>query len=170
MVFLFTTLLWGVSYCAALPITLTRNYDADSKMCQEAGMTFFSEMYHACVQSVLIECLLPIFSMSILYRKTSYELLSKNVDTQQLSSENSIKTIKWLIVLFTLIVLPGRIVHVIRSVLYYAYKQSINQEYVWLVLQLFDMYIFVNNMANVFVYCKINKNFRKYLTKKLICK
>jgi len=117
--------------------------------------------------------------MSILYRKTSYELLSKNVDTQQLSSENyehfqqrqkAIKTIKWLIVLFTLIVLPGRIVHVIRSVLYYAYKQSINQEYVWLVLQLFDMYIFVNNMANVFVYCKINKNFRKYLTKKLICK
>jgi len=178
MVFLFTTLLWGVTYCAALPFMLTLRYDAKGKRCLKTGKNLLSEIYHSCVQSVTIECLLPIISMSILYRKTSQKLLSQSVDTQQLSCENykylkqrkkAMKTIKWLIVLFTLTVLPGRIVHIVRSMLEFEYVGLINQEYVSPVIQLMDKYNYVNNMINIFVYCKINKDFRQYLRKKFIC-
>jgi len=85
MVFLFITLLWGVSYFATLPFTLTLQYDTNSKMCQNAGNNLPSDIYHLCVQSITIECMLPIFSMSILYRKTSRTLLSQSADAQQLS-------------------------------------------------------------------------------------
>jgi len=175
MIFLFAILLWGVLYCIALPITFTLHYDANSKGCLEISKTLPSEIYHSCVQSVTIECLLPIISMSILYRKTSRKLLSQSVDTQQLGRENyehfeqrkkAVKTIKWLIVLFTLTVLPGRIIHVVRTGL--KFERPINQ-FVSASLQLMDKYTYVNNMVNVFVYCKINKNFRHYLKKKLIC-
>jgi len=172
-----TTFLLGVTYCAALPITLTTRHNANNKMCRRTGKPFFSEIYHSSIQSVTIECLLPILSMSVLYRKMSRKLLSQSVDAQQLSRENydhfqqrkkAVKTIKWLIVLFTLIVLPGRIVHAVRSGLYNANKKPIKQEYVALVLELFDKYTYVNNLINVFVYCKINKYFRQYLKEKCI--
>jgi len=176
MVFLFVTLLWGVSYFAALPFTLNLLYDQDRKICEETRIYILSEIYHLCIQSIAIECLLPILSMSVLYFKTSRKLLSQSVDAQQLSCENyehlkqrkkAVKTIKWLIVLFTLTVLPGRIIHVVRSIL--RFEETINQEYVSPVLQLMDKCTYVNNMINLFVYCKINKDFRQYLRKKFIC-
>jgi len=176
MVLLFTTLLWGVSYCVSLPFTLTLRYDTNSKRC--LAKTLFTMIYHLGIQSVTIECLLPILSMSVLYRKSSRKLLSQSVDAQQLNRENyehfkqrkkAVKTIKWLIVFFTLTVLPGRIVHIVRLMLLFKYKESVNQEIVSPILYFMDKYTYVNNMINVFVYCKINRNFRQYLRKKFIC-
>jgi len=176
MVLLFTTLLWGVSYCVSLPFTLTLRYDTNSKRC--LAKTLFTMIYHLGIQSVTIECLLPILSMSVLYRKSSRKLLLQSVDAQQLNRENyehfkqrkkAVKTIKWLIVFFTLTVLPGRIVHIVRLMLLFKYKESVNQEIVSPILYFMDKYTYVNNMINVFVYCKINRNFRQYLRKKFIC-
>ena len=169
MVLLITIIIWGLSYCTVLPITLTFRYNASSETCFNKD-TLLSEIYHSCVQSATIECLLPILSMSILYRKTSRKILSEGAE--QLNRENyeyfeqrkkAVKTIKWLIILFTLTVLPGRIVHVIRSMWGFLDAGSIRHDVVLSVIEFMDKWIIVNSLINIFVYCKINKRFYEYL-------
>ncbi|XP_066928722.1 neuropeptide FF receptor 2-like [Clytia hemisphaerica] len=167
-------LVWCTAYCAMLPLSLRFKYDEDTQTCENNREDFFAEFYHSCVQSLCVECIFPSLAIGFLYKKTKDHLMGQENDPNTpdpLNEETrkrrikAVQTIKWLYCLFLATMLPGRIVHVVRSVIL---KNLTEYDLALVVfIMVFEKYIYCNNTINVFIYAWKNRDFRNVLKVKL---
>ena len=158
-----------------LPLSLRFNYDEKSQSCANGQEDLFAEVYHSCVQSLCFECILPSLAIAFLYKKTKDHLIGQEngLNTADPTNEETrkrrykaVQTIKWLYCLFLATMLPGRIVHVIRSVVLKGFPEYNLVLVVFIIVM--EKYVYCNNTINVFIYAWKNRDFRNFLKMKLL--
>jgi len=116
---------------------------------------------------ILLENILPLAIMVYFYRRICKKIKEsqmpyieiKHKNDSQKRNKKAMKTLKWLIIIYTFSITPSRIFGI---TILAANKFNIISSSIWPKLILYTLFL-ANNIINVFVYARMMKRFRKFL-------
>ena len=126
------------------------------------------------------DCLVPLTFMAFFYVRMSrnmksIECFDKNIGNNQIikRKKRALKTVLCLTIAYTLFVVPGRIMVLVMDFLLYFEEKLILSSFSLTFLTIWKLvvlqWIMINNLANVFIYFILMKDFRRFLTLVITC-
>uniref|UniRef100_A0A7M5XMP8 G-protein coupled receptors family 1 profile domain-containing protein n=1 Tax=Clytia hemisphaerica TaxID=252671 RepID=A0A7M5XMP8_9CNID len=125
---------------------------------------------------LILDCILPITLVLSFYWKIKNGMAVDNAmnvfaSTNQSRQRNqaALRTIESLVILFIVSVVPGRLIHILSSILKYynevtqpLFSQTL-ENYTDILKVVSDFFLFLNHTLNIFIYAKIMPGFRRFL-------